>query len=363
MGWAAILLRPGKEHTGGSSDLLGEVKTGEPSRAEGTDGAGRSMDRAAEEGAGRDCSGKEFATVRERRGDEIMNRRVCRNLLLAGMLAGAAGSLRAQEAPPPEAGIPGGPGEGMLAGPIGERIELLGFEGMHGGKVVTGAPFSAIAVSEATQTLGDGNRISRKTQTNLFRDSQGRFRKEVTLPAIGPLATSGQSKSFVFINDPVANTNFILHPDTKTAEHMGKRFGEMKGAMKDAIKGKMEHWKQRETADSNLKQEDLGTQTIAGASAQGTRFTRTIPAGQIGNEKPITIVHESWYSNDLQIMVMSKRSDPRFGETTYTLTSLQRSEPAASLFTVPPDYTVTEGRPGRHGNVIFKQGPPPPPEN
>src|SRR5438309_10610127 len=172
MGRAAILLRPGKEHTGGSSDLLGEVKTGEPSRAEGTDGAGRSMDRAAEEGAGGDCSGKEFATVRERRGDEIMNRRVCRNLLLAGMLVGAAGSLRAQEAPPPEAGIPGGPGEGMLAGPIGERIELLGFEGMHGGKVVTGVPFDAIAVSEATQTLGDGNRISRKTQTNLFRDSQ-----------------------------------------------------------------------------------------------------------------------------------------------------------------------------------------------
>src|SRR5437660_11559010 len=86
MGWVAILLRPGKEHTGGSSDLLGKVKTGEASRAEGTDRAGRSMDRAAEEGAGRDCSGKEFATVRESRGEEIMNRRVCRKLLHAGML-------------------------------------------------------------------------------------------------------------------------------------------------------------------------------------------------------------------------------------------------------------------------------------
>src|SRR6266480_1555611 len=367
MGWAAILLRPGKEHTGGSSDLLGEVKTGEPSRAEGTDGAGRSMDRAAEEGAGRDCSGKEFATVRERRGDEIMNRRVCRNLLLAGMLAGAAGSLRAQEALPPEAGIPGGPGEGMLAGPLGERIELLGFEGMHGGKVVTGAPFSAIAVSEATQTLGDGNRISRKTQTNLFRDSQGRFRKEVTLPAIGPLATSGQSRSFVMINDPVANANFILHADTKTAEQKTKHFGATKGPangeMRGVLKGKMEYRQQQAIANGNLKKEELGTQTIAGVSAQGTRITHTIPAGQIGNERPITIVSEHWYSNDLQMVVMSKRSDPRFGDSTYTLTNIQRSEPNASLFQVPSDYQVTQGGPGRHGTRKFKQGPLPPSDN
>src|SRR5438094_5309482 len=281
MGRAAILLRPGKEHTGGSSDLLGEVKTGEPSRAEGTDGAGRSMDRAAEEGAGGDCSGKEFATVRERRGDEIMNRKVCRNLLLAGMLAGAAGSLRAQDAsppaPPPEAGIPGGPGEGWMAGPIGERIELLGFEGMHGGKVVTGAPFSAVAVSETTQTLADGNRISRKTQTNLFRDSHGRFRKEVTLPAIGPLATSGGPRSFVMINDPVAQQNFILHPEEKTAEKMGQPFGRMKGGTPGerhgAWKGNAESWEAKAAASGNFKKEDLGTQTIAGVSAQGTRYT------------------------------------------------------------------------------------------
>src|SRR6266436_4732410 len=353
----------GKGHADGSSRLLGEVEASGWGRPEGTGRAGRSVDRAVEKGAGRDCDSKEFATVWERRGEGIMNRRVCISMVLGGIFMLSAGLAKAQEAaplppPPPMASLQV---PGPEAGMIGERIELLGFEGMHGGKVVTGVPFSAVAVSESTQTLADGNRISRKTQTNLFRDSQGRFRKEVTLPAIGPLATSGEPKSFVFINDPVANANFILHPDTKTAEQMGKRFGEMKGAMKDAIKGKMEHWKQREITDSNLKQEDLGTQTIAGVSAQGTRFTRTIPAGQIGNEKPITIVHESWYSNDLQIMVMSKRSDPRFGETTYTLTSMQRHEPDASLFSVPPDYTVSEGRPGRHGNVIFKQGPPPPP--
>ena len=109
---------------------------------------------------------------------------------------------------------------------------------------------------------------------------------------------------------------------------------------------------QRELADGSLKKEDLGTQTIAGVSAQGTRYTRTIPVGQIGNEKPIVIVSEHWYSNDLQMTVMSKRSDPRFGETSYTLTNIQRSEPAASLFAVPSDYTVHARRAwqARHGD-------------
>ncbi len=257
----------------------------------------------------------------------------------------------------------GGPDEDVMYGPIGERIELLGFEGIHGGKVVTGAPFSAVAVSETTQTLADGNHIARKTVTNLFRDSQGRFRKEVTLPAIGLLAPSGQPKSFVFINDPVANTNFILHPESKTAEQMGAGFarmhGPMKGAMKDAISGKMEVRQQQEIASGDLIKEDLGTQTIAGVSAQGTRITHTIPAGQIGNEKPITIVRESWYSNDLEMLVMSKRNDPWSGETTYTLTNIQRSEPSAPLFAVPSDYTVKPMDHGRHGMREFRQGPPP----
>jgi hypothetical protein len=237
----------------------------------------------------------------------------------------------------------------------GGPIELLGFAGMRGGKVVTGAPFSAVAITETTQTLSDGNHIARKTQTNLFRDSQGRVRREVTLAAIGPLAASGEPKPFVVIHDPVAGSNFILHADTKTAEKMEKPFMRMKGVMKNKAEGR-----QQESANGNLKEEDLGTQTISGVVAQGKRVTHTIPAGQIGNEKPITIVHESWYSNDLQMMVMSKHSDPWSGEHAYTLTNIQRSEPAASLFAVPADYTVTQGRPRGHGMMRRNQTPPAP---
>lgn len=288
-----------------------------------------------------------------------MNRRVCMSMVLAGIFMLSAGMARAQDAaplPPPAMAMLQVPGPEAGAGMIGERIELLGFEGMHGGKVVTGVPFSAVAVSVSTQTLADGTHITRTTKTNVYRDGKGRFRKDVTLPAIGWLATSGQPKSFVFINDPVAGTNFILHADTKTAEQMGRPFAGMKGPMKDALKGKMESRQQQEIANGSLEKKDLGTQPIpiAGVSAQGTQVTHTIPVGQIGNDKAITIVSEHWYSNDLQMVVMSKRSDPRFGDTTYTLTNIQRQEPDASLFAVPSDYTVTQGGPGRHGMHMQK---------
>jgi len=302
-----------------------------------------------------------------------MNRRYATGLVLFAAFALCVGSTRGQEAPP----RPAPP-------PFGERMELLGFAGMHPGKVVTGAPFSAVAVTETTHTLADGNRIIRKIQANLFRDSQGRVRREQTIQGVGPLSNAGQPKPFVFIHDPVTKSNFVLHPDTKIAESLGKPFGRMKGGMKQEMKNKAQGnfaaREQEEIASGNLKKEDLGTKTMAeipwaaerqdvlgkeasprGMIVQGTRVTRTIPAGRIGNEKPITIVRESWYSNDLQMVVMSKRSDPWSGDTTYTLTNIQRTEPSASLFAVPADYTVQQGRPGPGRRGMMRQNPTPPP--
>jgi hypothetical protein len=303
-----------------------------------------------------------------------MNCRFQRILILSAVLVLSAGVARAQQSPPPpppDADMHGGPG-GWVAPELGERIELMGFAGLHGGKVVTGAPLSAVAVSETTQTLSDGNQISRTTRANLFRDSQGRFRKEVTLSGFGPLTASGQPKSFVIINDPVASTNFVLHPDTKTAEQMpGHGKNGKKGPRNGGANGAfVEKWSAREqqlVAEGLLKKEDLGTQTIGGVTAQGTRITRTIPAGQLGNAKPINIVSERWYSNDLQMVVKSTRSDPRTGTTTYTLTNIQRTEPATSLFSVPSDYSVKQGGMtgmGRHGMAGGRQAPlAPPPDN
>jgi hypothetical protein len=306
--------------------------------------------------------------------------------------AGVARAQETQEAPGSvviqEGGVAGvqeGPGPVTIQGGVvgegdvsfADHIELLGFGGgPHGGKVAKGAPFSAVAVSETTQTLADGNHITRKTQTNLFRDSQGRFRKEVTLPAIGPLAASGQPHSFIEISDPVAGTSYVLEPDQKIARqmpgHMGMGVGvKVKsgpGGPGDVVFRTFRDGKAGST-NANAKTESLGTQSIDGLNADGTRITRTIPAGEIGNENPITIVSERWYSAELQLVVKSTHSDPRFGDTAYTVTNIQRTEPDASLFTIPADYTVKEGGPG--SNVMYRHGfgkevlppPPPPPPN
>jgi hypothetical protein len=250
------------------------------------------------------------------------------------------------DAPPPppmpllQAGMPG-PG-GPPPEFFGEGMEVLGFGGVRGGKVVTNAPFSATATT--TQTLADGNHISRTA--NVSRDSQGRVSRQVTLP--------GAQRSFVVISDPVAGKQYMLQPNNKVAYEMPARGTRHPNASGNRGPGNHE-WKGR--GEANVQKESLGTKMIGGVSADGTRFTRTIPAGQMGNEKPITIVSERWYSPDLQMVVMSSHSDPRFGQTTYTLTSIQRTEPPAANFTVPSDYTVKQG--GPRGMGRFRGGPPP----
>lgn len=272
-----------------------------------------------------------------------MNRKSIFSVFTAALLSSAV-ALNAQEPPPQDQFMPGGS--------VGGRMKILGFEEMHAGKVVTGAPYTAVGVTETAQTLADGTTINRKIQTNIFRDAQGRVRRETTLPVIGPLVASGKSNSFVMIHDPVAGTSFILHSDTKIADQLPAPRHGMKGSG-GALQDKFQTHVQEEIANGTLKKEDLGTQTINGVSAQGTRYTRNIPMGQIGNDKPITIVNETWYSADLQVVVKNTRTDPRFGSTTYTLTNIQRQDSPATLFAVPTDYTVRQGHRHGKGNVMY----------
>ncbi|MGA8871707.1 MAG: hypothetical protein WA434_11305 [Candidatus Acidiferrales bacterium] len=254
------------------------------------------------------------------------------------------------------------PGPGMEAG---EAIAVVGFEGGVGGKTVTGAPFSATFSTQTTQTLADGNQIKRSTSGTFARDSEGRTRRDLTLPGIGPWAASGKSAPHaVMINDVVAGKQYILEPNRKVARQvrvLGKRRLDREGTsvqVDGSMPGPPPPPEALQFPDSGAARPDakdvvttsLGAQTINGVLAEGTRYTRTIPAGAIGNEKPIVITSERWYSSDLQMVVLSRRDDPRMGETVTQLTNIQRSEPDASLFQVPPDYKVRHGGP----NVRFR---------
>ncbi len=228
-----------------------------------------------------------------------------------------------------------------------EAIGFVSFEGALGHKTVTGAPFIASFSTQSTQVLSDGNQIQRTTTGTVARDTQGRTRRDITLPAIGHWAVSGQAAPhMVSISDPVAGANYMLNPSKKTVDKFTLPANGERSWRKGRGGADFTGERKKETTTVSL-----GTQTINGVSAEGTRYTRTIPAGAIGNQNAIQIVTERWYSAELQTYVMTKRTDPREGTTITQLTNIQRQEPDASLFTVPPDYTVKEGeaRRGFHG--------------
>lgn len=260
-----------------------------------------------------------------------MIRTVAISLLALGACAWAQG-------PPP-----GGRGMGMG--------RFLGAEPGRSGRVVTGAPYTADVVTETTQTLADGSHIRQSATSHVSRDSQGRTRQEQSLSGLSAIAGSASLPHLVFIHDPVAGISYAMNADAKTATRSSipqrmNRAGAAgsNGPMANqAMMGRGRGmFGARGANPQNVKTESLGRQTIEGVAADGTRTTLTIPAGQIGNEEPIQIVNERWYSPDLQTVVLSRRSDPRSGDTVMRLTNVNRSEPSPTLFQVPADYTVTD---------------------
>jgi hypothetical protein len=243
----------------------------------------------------------------------------------------AAAALAWAQNPPP-----GGHGRFGAAGP-----RFLGAEAGVPRRVVKGAPFSGDLVTESTETLADGNRIRQTSTAHLVRDSEGRTRREESLAGLGALAAGGSAQQVVFIHDPVAGASYALDPALKTASKSAWARPASGARSSDAA---VEERRERRVgiANQSMRTEALGASTIEGLPAQGTRTTVIIAAGAIGNEAPIQVVTERWYSADLQMAVLTKRSDPRSGETVTRLSNVSRSEPSPALFQVPPDFKVTE---------------------
>ncbi|MCI0388224.1 MAG: hypothetical protein MOB07_05590 [Acidobacteria bacterium] len=247
--------------------------------------------------------------------------------------------------------------------------------------IVRDAPFSGEMVFENIQTLADGNRIVNRSSTMIYRDSQGRTRHEYSFKLPDPSGVENKEHRTVQIFDPVSSAGYSLDPQNRTAHKFSTfarpndlvTFNKVEGAstqvtvsggvsrMSAAKRPQPSHSEATITAmppvavgsigavshiarsiNAEGKIESLGKQMIEGVEADGTRITQTFPAGAIGNERPIEVIHEHWYSQELQMQVLTKSVDPRWGESTQRLTKINRSEPEASLFQVPSDYTIHE---------------------
>lgn len=233
----------------------------------------------------------------------------------------------------------------ILAGSLvaqGPRMNRgFGPPAMRGGPggspaVVTGAPFSAIETTMTQQVLTGGNVIQRQEQATVYRDSQGRVRTESVLKR-----PDGSSSTRISVNDPVAGVRRMIDPQKQTVveQALPSSGGPARGARQQQ--------NHTGTSDPNLLSENLGTQMVNGITANGTRLTRTIPAGAIGNANPIQIVQETWTSPDLQEVVLVKTTDPRRGVTVRQMTNINRQEPDAALFQAPAGYQIRQQPAGR----------------
>jgi hypothetical protein len=257
-------------------------------------------------------------------------------LLVIPLLSGAA--LVAQGPPPGPGFGPRGRGFGMGPG-LGP-----GF----GRALVTGAPYSATETVSTVQTLANGNTITHKNVTQVYRDSQGRMRTETT---ITPPPESGKSAfTEIVISDPVSGNRYMLNSSTMTAIQMP-----MPKLRAGAASGSTTRPAPPERPGVTVTTTDLGTKTVNGVNATGKQVTETIAPGTIGNAAAITGTRTSWVATDLKVPVSIQNSDPRFGNTDMELTNIVTSEPDASLFQVPSNYTIKTGG-GRFGGGFGPNG-------
>jgi len=266
--------------------------------------------------------------------------------------------------------------EKLAAEKMALQVRVVGLQGGIMGKTVKGAPYSGVEVNESTQMLADGTRIHNESQTQVYRDSEGRMRRE--------------TPTEITIWDPVANASYLLNPKAQTARKLpmgnfvftsnrtgngevntftirtdrpegmrGVSVGDeakIKAEIEAEVKaasavgnvgfatGNAELMKRRMTRREKVKEEPLGKQAIEGVTAEGTRTVSTIEAGAIGNDRPMQTVTERWFSPELQTVMLTRSTDPRLGEEVFKLINVNRAEPAAYLFQAPAGYQILEAK-------------------
>jgi hypothetical protein len=286
-------------------------------------------------------------------------------------------NLCAQGSPEPGAVTVAGRASGM-----GPHIGLMGATHIESSDVepVKGAPFCATVATDHTQAFADGNRIHTTDSALLCRDTEGRTRRESNLNLLGA-ASQKSGMKLITIVDPVAGFRYLLDTNVKVARKMpllpgGPMTSVGPGPGNVRVKGADVMYFETSTGpgpgalgpgvgpkvfvnrdvvihkgapDANEPApatESLGDQTIDGIRATGTRVTTTIPAGKMGNDQPILVTSESWYSPELKATVLTKHSDPWAGELKTQFTNVSTNEPDASLFAVPADYQVVDDNAG-----------------
>jgi hypothetical protein len=340
--------------------------------------------------------------------------------------------------------------------PISISSAMLGISGPLGAQSASGKPMFAEFITEHRQSFIDGNHISRSTASSIYRDSEGRIRRESQLSVPG-LPAGVSASTFITIVDRQLGYGYVLDPQEMVAHryelngpgpsYIARVSAQGNGnallspdpkqpaessvtVPSPAPSSGSSHWRlhafyprhdrQSEgfagnsavsgasgiansssdvangsgndrlssgilpqnsasmgtgtgtgigtgappmridqpflAAPNPVRTENLGEQVILGFHARGTRVITTLPAGQIGNDRPIDIVSEQWFSPELELVMRSMHRDPWAGEFTTTITRISRGDQPASLFAVPERYKVIDAASEGEHHVLDGHG-------
>lgn len=243
------------------------------------------------------------------------------------------GLLSREESRPPRPQGPGSRPDGPPQAPPPPNAQFIGAEMRFGDKLVVNKPFSADIVIQDNRRLFDGTVVTKEMNGAVYRDGAGRTRREQPLglvAGVNLVGTDNKPQKVVFINDFAAKAQYFLDVNRKVAHRHSIDARQTPTAENDG--------------PPDAVSESLGKKTIEGVNVEGTRTTFQIPAGQLGNASPISVVTERWYSPDLDLVVMTLHIDPVAGEHIFKLVNIKQAEPPADLFVVPAGYTVEESR-------------------
>lgn len=199
---------------------------------------------------------------------------------------------------------------------------------------VTGCPFSAIIEFTRNQTLADGTHVQTKGKTLVYRDSLGRVRFD-------SYASTEETPGMVQIFDPVEGVRYFIQPQFAIASR-NKWTGPPPNLRGAAQAQQSSAQAPASPPAPKLSIERLKPQQMEGLLATGERITTTIAVGAEGNDRALTIVRETWSSQDMGITLLEKLSDPRSGDTEKRMTNLVPADPDVTLFQVPADYTIKD---------------------
>jgi hypothetical protein len=241
---------------------------------------------------------------------------------------------------------------------------FLGGGAGHAVYSIKGSPFSADVDYEFTQLLAGDNHVHRESHGKIFRDGEGRIRNEIE-PEIPP-GPSVMLGTTITIDDPVSQIFITWHPQavpksaevdhiSRSALGVGLAIDNNPAAGTGSPRSPaemLERLRALQQAQAAIPAatgqkpkrlgEELGAKEIEGFTASGIRSSNTIPAGKIGNEKPMVTVNEIWWSKDLKAVLVSIYDDPQYGRRIMRLANIQVGEPDSQLFKIPPDYMVRE---------------------